>query len=71
MRTFIDAAGNRWEVVVGKESFGTLVLLFSGPETDEVRKIVLAAETPLDAERELEGLSDGDLRLRLAGAAPW
>lgn len=72
MRRFEDDSGRPWTVSVGRESWGTQLLLFSpasgGPE---VRKVTLAAESALDAMRELETLSDGELRQKLRQAEPW
>ena len=71
MRTIIDATGARWDVLVGRESWGTLLLLFSPREGGDTRQAVLAAETPTAAERELDDLSDDRLREMLAGATVW
>ncbi|HJU64404.1 MAG TPA: hypothetical protein VJ596_01945 [Gemmatimonadaceae bacterium] len=71
MRIFTDESGNRWDVVLGKESFGTLVLLFSRRNGGDVRKSILASESVMDAESELGTLSDDDLRARLREAEPW
>lgn len=71
MRTIIDSAGRRWDVVLGKESYGTLVMLFSPRGGGEVRKSVLAAESTLEAEREMAALSDDDLREQLERASSW
>jgi hypothetical protein len=69
MRRFPDRAGRTWEAAIGRESWGTFVLLFTGE--DGPRKAVLGAETQLDAQRELDALSDGQLRERLEGSQPW
>ena len=71
MRGFLDAAGSAWDVTTGKESWGTLVLLFSPRAGGDPRKTVLAVETAYDAERMLEGMSDDELRARLADSVPW
>lgn len=71
MRELRDASGATWDVVVGKESWGTLVLLFSRRGASEVRTLVIAAESQLEAERELDALSDDDLRQRLSESAEW
>jgi hypothetical protein len=71
MRRFLDADGREWEVTVGKESWGTLVLLFSPVAGDAVRKVVIAAETLLAAHAELDARSDETLRTQLASASPW
>jgi hypothetical protein len=71
MRAFIDEAGQRWQVILGKESWGTLVLLFSPDAGGESRTSVLAAETMLAASAELDAMTDDDLRARLRDSRPW
>lgn len=71
MRAFIDAHGERWQVVLGKESWGTLVIVFSPDAGGESRTSVLSAETMLAASAELDALSDDDLRARLRDSRPW
>ena len=71
MRAFDDETGRRWQVVLGKESWGTLVLLFSPVVGEAVRKVVIAAETLLAAHAELDAMSDETLRMQLASASPW
>jgi hypothetical protein len=71
MRTFADAAGGRWQVTIGKESWGTLVLLFSPVGANGVRTSIMQAETMFQANAELDALTDDDLRARLADSRPW
>lgn len=71
MRRFQDAAGLTWDVTTGKESWGTLVLLFAPRDGGGPRKLVLAVETSFEAERVLNALSDDELRDRLAESVPW
>jgi hypothetical protein len=76
VRSFLDEAGRRWEVVLGKASWGTLVLIFSpmdGTPTagGDARTSVLAAETSFDANAELDALTDDALRDRLRDSQPW
>ena len=71
MRTFVDDAGRRWQVVLGKESWGTLVLLFSPADGGDSRTSILTAETSLAANAELDALTDEDLRERLRDSRPW
>jgi len=71
MRSFVDDAGQRWQVMLGKESWGTLVLLFSRMDGAEARTSVLSAETMLAANAELDAMSDDDLRVRLHESRPW
>ena len=70
MRTF-EYQSEGWEVALGHESWGTLVLLVTPVRGGEVRKSVLTAETALAAETELDAMTDDDLRRRLAAAGPW
>ena len=71
MRDFTDDAGRRWQVVLGKESWGTLVLLFSPRAGGDTRTSILAAETSFGASAELDALSDDELRDRLRDSRPW
>ena len=71
MRTFTDDEGARWDVVLGKESWGTLVLLFSPQAGGDARTSILAAETMLAANAELDALTDNQLRARLRDSRPW
>lgn len=71
MRSFLDDTGARWEVTLGKESWGTLVLLFTPADGGEVRTSILAAETMFDATAELDALDDATLRERLRDSRPW
>ena len=71
MRAFDDGTGQRWQVVLGKESWGTLVLLFSPAGAGESRTSVLEAETMLAANAELDAMTDDDLRARLRDSRPW
>ena len=70
MRRF-TAADGPYDVVIGHESWGTFVLLFTPPHGGDTRKSVLAAETALAAETELDAMSDDELRARLAESSPW
>lgn len=72
MREFRDGQGRAWDVTVGRESWGTLVLLFSprgegGPRTAPV----LEAETRREAEHLLEEMDEAALRARLAASEAW
>ncbi|HUQ45258.1 MAG TPA: hypothetical protein VM033_01325 [Gemmatimonadaceae bacterium] len=71
MRGFSDASGHRWQVILGKESWGTLVLLFSPDAGGETRTSILHAETMFAANAELDALSDDELRERLSDSRPW
>ncbi len=70
MRSFVDDRGQSWQAVVGKESYGTLVLLFSAEGGGEMRRLVLAAASRLEAESRLVHSSDDELRAWLRDADP-
>lgn len=71
MRSFTDDAGARWQVMIGKESWGTLVLVFSPESGGAARTSILNAETMLLASAELDALPDDSLRARLRDSRPW
>jgi hypothetical protein len=71
VRHFLDDEGRRWEVVLGKESWGTLVVIFTPEGVGESRTSVLVAETMLAANAELDAMTDDDLRARLRDSRPW
>ena len=71
MRRIIDDEGGIWDVMLGKESWGTLVLLFSPIGGGQVRKSVLQSETSLAASSELDAMDDVQLRARLRESSPW
>jgi hypothetical protein len=71
MRAFVDERGQRWQVVLGKESWGTLVLLFSPDAGGDTRTSILSSETMRDASAELDAMTDDDLRARLRESRPW
>lgn len=63
MRRFRDREGQDWDVVLGRESWGTQLALFvplSGPAP--VRQAPLAATAPDTAMQELEQFSDADVQ---------
>lgn len=69
MRRFEDSEGLEWEAVVGKGSFGMLVLLFH--RGADIRQIQITQENRISAERHLAALSIEELRIRLADAEAW
>jgi len=71
MRELDAGERGRWDVVVGRESWGGTVLLFSRRDRPETRTAPLEAETARDAERLLLALSDDDLRARLDASVEW
>jgi hypothetical protein len=71
MRRFQANDGALWDAVVGHESWGTFVVLFSPVAGGAARKSILAQESAMDAETELGEKSDEALREMLAGSSPW
>lgn len=71
MRVIEDAEGRSWDVMVGRGSWGSLVLLFSLRGANENRTADLASETVRDAEQELSALTEDEVRARLADSKPW
>lgn len=71
MRSFTDAAGLRWDVMLGKESWGTIVLLFSPASGGAARTSIMRAETMLGATAELDALTDDQLGELLRDSRPW
>ena len=71
MRRFIANDGALWDAVLGHESWGTFVVLFSPVAGGPARKSILAEETAIAAETELDAKSDDDLRELLEQSNPW
>lgn len=67
MRGFRGSDGRDWDVVVGRESWGTVVALFipkSGP--DHPRQALLEVRSADEGGRFLQGLSEQELQDLLA-----
>lgn len=71
MRTLTDDGGRTWDVTVGRESWGTLVLLFSPRDGSGARTSLMRAETAREAETALGEMDEAELRRRLAESKPW
>ena len=71
MRRFSTDGGALWDAVIGHESWGTFVVLFTPVGGGDARKFTLAEETALAAEAELGAKSDAELRELLAASSPW
>ena len=71
MRELDAGDRGRWDVLVGRESWGGTVLLFVRRDGAETRTAPLAAETPREAERLLLALTDAELRERLDASVEW
>lgn len=70
-RSIRDEQGEAWDVMVGRESYGMQVWLFSPRSGGEVRKALMESSTRLDAMQELEQVSEEHLRERLGASVPW
>ncbi|HEY7235382.1 MAG TPA: hypothetical protein VH539_14610 [Gemmatimonadaceae bacterium] len=71
MRRFSAMDGALWDAVIGHESWGTFVVLFTPAAGGDARKITLTGESALAAEAELGAKSDEELRTLLAESSPW
>lgn len=71
MRRFTDGDGALWDVITGKASWGTQVLLFAPRNGGETRQSVLAVETAMEANQVLDAATDEELRVLLAESVPW
>lgn len=71
MRSFTDAEGALWDAAIERESYGACRLIFARRIGHELRHLLLEASTFEAARRELDDLSEADLRERLARAEPW
>ncbi|MDX1528308.1 MAG: hypothetical protein R3337_06740 [Gammaproteobacteria bacterium] len=69
MRSIEDQTGVVWDVAVGKESYGSMVLLFFRRDDDEIRRISIDANSRLEAEAMMRALDADDLRSRLLAAS--
>jgi hypothetical protein len=67
MRRFTDRGGTAWDVVIGRESWGTLLALFIPADRSpvRVRQAALRASAQDAAAQELDQLSDAALQALL------
>jgi hypothetical protein len=70
LRRFTDSRGDIWEIVRGRESYGAMVVLFCHVSDGRVFKSYLDSDSALDADREIEAMSDEALCARLEDADP-
>jgi len=64
MRDYTDSDGRAWDVVIGRESWGTLCALFVPRRAERqlpVMQTVLAAEDHAAAEAELAAMNDDEM----------
>ena len=71
MRSFDDARGERWQAALLEASYGNIALVFSPLRGNEVRQLLMAAETLLDAQAQLAALDEAGLCAMLDEAHPW
>ena len=71
MRELDAGPRGRWDVLVGRESWGGAVLLFAHRDRPETRSAALDVSTVRDAERLLLALTDAELLARLDASAEW
>ena len=64
MRRFRDPQGTQWDVVLGRESWGTSVALFVPPSSSdlEIRRATLDSSTHDGAMRELDSMDQAALQ---------
>jgi len=71
LRGFRDADGQRWDVVVGRESWGTVVAIFLSRNGDQVpRQTLLETTSAEEAARDLLDMPEGDLQRLLTISEP-
>lgn len=71
MRRFHDADGLEWTVALSTGSYGSVTLMFAAAADTAIYWTALEAATAAEAQDLLDGLSDADLRERLARAEQW
>ena len=66
MREFVDATGERWDVILGRESWGAFYLLFvpGGERRSDVpvRRAIVEEESQVEASRMLMGATEEELQ---------
>jgi hypothetical protein len=71
VRAFISRDGTDWDVVVGRESWGTLVVMFIPRSGDaRPRQTVLESGSAEEALSELRAMTDSELQDLLDKAGP-
>jgi len=70
LRKITDEAGTCWEIARGHESYGAMVILFCEQRGSRVRKFYIYADNAMDADKEIDKLSDAQLCERLAESQP-
>lgn len=70
MRPFTDRDGARWDVVLGRESWGAIVALFVPVAGGDVRQAPLPANGYDSAMAALDAMDDGQLQRLLDHSQP-
>lgn len=70
MRRIQDSEGSRWDVVVGRASWGLFHFLFVPVEGGEARQVALPATSADEAETALARTEESELRRLLADSEP-
>lgn len=65
MRRFRDTDGAAWDVVLGRESWGTFVALFVPVGDGDVRQTVLRGDSTEAAQQEIDTVDEAALRTLL------
>lgn len=71
MRRFRDKQGRDWDAFIGRESYGTMVLLFSRVGSEALLKAFLDVDNARDAEEELAAMDERTLCRKLTAAKQW
>ena len=63
MRRYTDRLGMRWDVVIGRESFGALLALFvpASGNTGQPRQALLRSDSRVRADAELAAMDNAEL----------
>jgi len=70
LRRITDESGVSWDIARGHESYGAMVILFCECRGSRVMKSYIFADNAMDADAEIDGLSDQELLSRLDEAQP-
>lgn len=71
MRRFTDAEGRVWDVVLGRESWGTMCAIFAPANRElDVRQTVLEAESYAEAQAVIAGAAETELQELLERSEP-
>jgi hypothetical protein len=62
VRAFVDRDGARWDVVLGRESWGALYALFVPAGGAPLRQTLLRADDSLAAQRLVSDMTDTELQ---------